>query len=73
MKLTDVDIEIKIRSGKAELVSLKQLMQVILTSAISVEGTELALTENEINIKSSFGKNLITLTNILQRDRKSVV
>jgi hypothetical protein len=47
MKLTDVDIEIKIRSGKAELVSLKQLMQVILTSAISVEGTELALTENE--------------------------
>lgn len=66
MKLTDVDIEIKIRSGKAELVSLKQLMQVILTSAISVEGTELALTENEINIKSSFGKNLITLTNILQ-------
>jgi hypothetical protein len=66
MKLTDVDIEIKIRSGKAELASLKQLMQVILTSAISVEGTELALTENEINIKSSFGKNLITLTNILQ-------
>jgi hypothetical protein len=66
MKLTDVDIEIKIRSGKAELVSLKQLMQVIVTSAISVEGTELALTENEINIKSSFGKNLITLTNILQ-------
>jgi hypothetical protein len=66
MKLTDVDIEIKIRSGKAELVSLKQLMQVILTSAISVEGTELVLTENEINIKSSFGKNLITLTNILQ-------
>jgi hypothetical protein len=65
MKLTDVDIEIKIRSGKAELVSLKQLMQVILTSAISVEGTELVLTENEINIKSSFGKNLITLTNIL--------
>jgi hypothetical protein len=66
MKLTDVDIEIKIRSGKAELVSLKQLMQVIVTSAISVEGTELALTENEIYIKSSFGKNLITLTNILQ-------
>lgn len=64
--LTDLDIEIIVRSSQTDLVILQRLAQVIVTSVTELVDTEIVLIEIEDKIKVNSEKKLSTIKRVLQ-------